>query len=203
VICVGECPRPGCSGFTWQVECHTSRKSVPILSTREKGSRHRNIPSLHVMECRSIILTTLVVSALLAAACPSQFVPAPQFLIIQPEGRIPDTFATYPQVEEINHSLKPQLDSILHTDFFGYYRLNLYEATCPVSWGDSFPMCGNRACAVNTLDEVPSTPPPPTRRVLRSGTNPRDLAGRDTREGFRSDCNAPVRLTARVVGGAE
>jgi hypothetical protein len=47
------------------------------------------------------------------------------------------------------------LTDILHnTDFFGYYRLNLYEAQCPVSWGDAFPMCGNRACAVDTLDEV-------------------------------------------------
>jgi hypothetical protein len=50
--------------------------------------------------------------------------------------------------------LNPKLNDILHNDFFGYYRLNLYEASCPVSWGDAFPMCGNRACAVDTLEEV-------------------------------------------------
>lgn len=75
--------------------------------------------------------------------------------LFQPQGKITDTFASYEQVEEINHSLNPLLTDILHnTDFFGYYRLNLYEAQCPVSWGDSFPMCGNRACAVDTLEEV-------------------------------------------------
>ena len=73
----------------------------------------------------------------------------------QPQGKITDTFASYEQVEEINHQLKPVLTDILHnTDFFGYYRLNLYEAQCPVTWGDAFPMCGNRACAVDTLEEV-------------------------------------------------
>jgi ERO1-like protein beta len=73
---------------------------------------------------------------------------------LKPRGKIADTFASYEQVEEINHSLNPQLNEILKTDYFGYYRLNLYEAQCPVSWGDAFPMCGNRACAVDTLEEV-------------------------------------------------
>lgn len=58
-------------------------------------------------------------------------------------------------MEEINRLLNPQLNELLHkTDYFGYYRLNLYEAQCPVSWGNAFPMCGNRACAVDTLEEV-------------------------------------------------
>jgi len=51
--------------------------------------------------------------------------------------------------------LNPVLTDILHnTDFFGYYRLNLFEAQCPVNWGTNLPMCGNRACAVDTLEEV-------------------------------------------------
>ena len=76
----------------------------------------------------------------------------------QTSGKIADTFASFGQVEEINHALHPVLDDILHnTDFFGYYRLNLYEAQCPLSWGQEFPMCGNRACAVEPLKEV-STP---------------------------------------------
>lgn len=46
-----------------------------------------------------------------------------------------------------------------HTsDFFSYYRLNLYNKECPF-WSDEESMCGNIACAVNTIEdeaEIPS-----------------------------------------------
>jgi ERO1-like protein beta len=80
-------------------------------------------------------------------------------LLTSKRGKVADTFASYEQVEEINRVLNPVLTDILHnTDFFGYYRLNLFEAQCPRNWGDNLPLCGNRACAVSTLEEVPSFP---------------------------------------------
>jgi len=95
-------------------------------------------------------------SPLLLLAIVSETVVSQQTIEIwQPNGAIADTFASYEQVEEINHSLNSKLNDLLHnTDFFGYYRLDLYGGKCPVSWNDAFPMCGNRACAVDTLNEV-------------------------------------------------
>ena len=44
------------------------------------------------------------------------------------------------------------------TDFFAYYRLNLYNRKCPY-WGDEHAFCGNIACAVSTLDDEKDIPP--------------------------------------------
>lgn len=71
---------------------------------------------------------------------------------ISPKAIVSDACASYATLDEINRELKPALEDLTHnTDFFAYYRLNLYNE-CPF-WSDSNGMCGNIACAVNTLDE--------------------------------------------------
>jgi len=44
------------------------------------------------------------------------------------------------------------------TDYFSYYRLDLYGRTCPF-WPDNDGMCANIACAVNTIDNEEDIPP--------------------------------------------
>ncbi|KAK5241448.1 endoplasmic oxidoreductin-1, partial [Cryomyces antarcticus] len=43
------------------------------------------------------------------------------------------------------------------SDFFSYYRLNLYDKECPF-WSDEGGLCGNIACAVNTLENEEDIP---------------------------------------------
>jgi hypothetical protein len=58
----------------------------------------------------------------------------------------------------LNRNVKPALDDLTQTtDFFSYYRLNLFSKTCPF-WSDENGMCGNIACAVETLDNEEDIP---------------------------------------------
>jgi len=43
------------------------------------------------------------------------------------------------------------------SDFFSYYRLNLYDKVCPF-WSDEGGLCGNIACAVNTIENEEDIP---------------------------------------------
>ncbi|GAO51238.1 hypothetical protein G7K_5346-t1 [Saitoella complicata NRRL Y-17804] len=76
-----------------------------------------------------------------------------------PKGEIPDACgASFTSVDTVNTNIAPLIhDLTTHTDFFGYYRLNLYEAKCP--WiSDHNALCGNRACAVETIDDEDDVP---------------------------------------------
>lgn len=54
--------------------------------------------------------------------------------------------------------MKPAVDNLVRTtDFFSHYRLNLFHKTCPF-WNDEDGMCGNIACAVETLDNEEDIP---------------------------------------------
>ncbi|KAK9354571.1 endoplasmic reticulum Oxidoreductin 1-domain-containing protein [Lipomyces doorenjongii] len=56
-----------------------------------------------------------------------------------------------------SQKLRPLLqDIVTNTDFFKYYRLDLYGRPCPF-WADEG-MCGNRACAVDTIDDEDHLP---------------------------------------------
>lgn len=75
---------------------------------------------------------------------------------ISPKAIVSDACASYSTLDNLNRELRPALfDITKRTDFFAYYRLNLYNE-CPF-WSDANAMCGNSACAVNTLqeDDVP------------------------------------------------
>lgn len=69
-----------------------------------------------------------------------------------------DACASYSTLDDLNRKLRPALTDITqNTDFFAYYRLNLFGKECPF-WDDSNGMCGNIACAVNTLDNEEEIP---------------------------------------------
>jgi len=54
--------------------------------------------------------------------------------------------------------VKPAIDDLTRTtDFFSHYRLNLFNKKCPF-WNDENGMCGNIACAVQTLDNEEDIP---------------------------------------------
>lgn len=77
---------------------------------------------------------------------------------ISPKAIVSDACASYSTLDELNRELQPSLNDITQkTDFFSYYRLNLFGKECPF-WNDENGMCGNIACAVNTLDNEEDIP---------------------------------------------
>ncbi|KAL3422140.1 endoplasmic Reticulum Oxidoreductin 1 [Phlyctema vagabunda] len=77
---------------------------------------------------------------------------SPDVCAISPKSIVSDACASYSTLDGLNRELKPALEDLTkRTDFFAYYRLNLYNE-CPF-WSDANGMCGNIACAVNTLNE--------------------------------------------------
>jgi ERO1-like protein beta len=80
------------------------------------------------------------------------------FSQISPKAIVSDACASYSTLDDLNRDLKPALVDITQkTDFFSYYRLNLFGKECPF-WDDQNSMCGNIACAVNTLDNEEDIP---------------------------------------------
>jgi ERO1-like protein beta len=77
---------------------------------------------------------------------------------INPKAVVSDACASYSTIDQLNDNLQPALTSLTQTtDFFAYYRLNLFNKECPF-WNDENGMCGNIACAVNTLDNEDDIP---------------------------------------------
>ncbi|KAI2614847.1 endoplasmic oxidoreductin [Hypoxylon sp. NC1633] len=77
---------------------------------------------------------------------------------ISPRAIVSDACASYSTLEKLNRRIKPVLDDLTkETDFFSYYRLNLFHKKCPF-WNDESAMCGNIACAVNTIDNEDDIP---------------------------------------------
>lgn len=80
------------------------------------------------------------------------------FYQISPRAIVSDACASYSTLDGLNEELRPALlDLTSNTDFFSYYRLNLFGRECPF-WSDENSMCGNIACAVNTLDNEEDIP---------------------------------------------
>ena len=79
---------------------------------------------------------------------------------IDPRSIVSDACASYTTLDNLNKDLAPSLESITKdTDFFAYYRLNLYEQKCPVrAWDDETGTCGNIACKVDTLEDEKDIP---------------------------------------------
>jgi len=77
---------------------------------------------------------------------------------ISPKAIVSDACASYSTLEKLNRKVKPAVDDLTKTtDFFAYYRLNLFNKVCPF-WNDENGMCGNIACAVQTLDNEEDIP---------------------------------------------
>ncbi len=79
---------------------------------------------------------------------------------IEPTAIVSDACASYLTLDTLNDALAPSLKAITQeTDFFAYYRLNLYDQQCPIkAWDDETGTCGNIACAVNTLEDEKDIP---------------------------------------------
>jgi hypothetical protein len=81
------------------------------------------------------------------------------FLQIDPKATVSDACASYSTLDHLNERIAPLIQSLTQeTDFFSYYRLNLFNRQCPF-WTDDSGMCGNVACAVNTLESEDDIPP--------------------------------------------
>lgn len=77
---------------------------------------------------------------------------------LEPGAIVSDACASYSTLEQLNEAIHPYLHSITQdTDFFSHYRLSLYSKKCPF-WDDENGICGNVACAVNTLDNEEDIP---------------------------------------------
>lgn len=78
---------------------------------------------------------------------------------IDPGATVSDACVSYATVDNLNDEVYSLLHSITQdTDFFSYYRVNLFNTECPF-WADSESMCGNIACSVNTIDSEEDVPP--------------------------------------------
>ncbi|KAF2403925.1 endoplasmic oxidoreductin [Trichodelitschia bisporula] len=76
----------------------------------------------------------------------------------EPNSIVTDACASYSTLDTLNTALHPYVHSLTQdTDFFSHYRLNLFSKKCPF-WSDDNGMCGNIACAVNTLDNEEDIP---------------------------------------------
>lgn len=118
------------------------------------------------MRSMSPILYNIVVSLCLTAgslaATPSQyyslFSNENETFQISPRAIVSDACASFSTLERLNRKVKPAVDELTkETDFFSYYRLNLFNKKCPF-WNDENAMCGNIACAVNTIDSEEDIP---------------------------------------------
>ncbi|PGH12738.1 hypothetical protein AJ79_04099 [Helicocarpus griseus UAMH5409] len=83
----------------------------------------------------------------------------PSACAIDPKATVTDACASFSTLDSVNEKISPLVEAITHdTDFFSYYRLNLFNKQCHF-WSDDSGMCGNIACAVNTLDSEEDIPP--------------------------------------------
>lgn len=79
---------------------------------------------------------------------------------INPKAIVSDACASFSTLDSLNKALSPPLKALTQsTDFFAYYRLNLYDKSCPVrAWDDDTGTCGNIACKVDTLEDEKDIP---------------------------------------------
>lgn len=77
---------------------------------------------------------------------------------LSPGAQVSDACASYADLDALNAQLAPSVrDLANNTDFFSYYRLNLFNKVCPF-WNDENSLCGNIACAVTTLENEKDVP---------------------------------------------
>ncbi|KAH0608189.1 uncharacterized protein H6S33_002241 [Morchella sextelata] len=128
-------------------------------------------------------------AALLSSTLIEAAAPPPSVCNNSPSELVPDGCASYDTIERLNKKLNPLLKEITHdTDYFSYYRLDLFGRTCPF-WDDEG-MCGNIACAVTTIDDEKDIPeiwraeelgklagPKASHPVSREPTEPSPLKG--------------------------
>lgn len=120
-----------------------------LLGTSHANENHPvdfKAASSHVCAVRQAILRRLI-----------RNLTSPQ---INPKAIVSDACASFSTLDSLNIDLTPSLKAITQsTDFFAYYRLNLYDRVCPVrAWDDETGTCGNIACKVDTLEDEKDIP---------------------------------------------
>lgn len=81
----------------------------------------------------------------------------PNECVIRPQTIVRDACVSFSELEQLNSDISPALKDLTRADFFAYYRLNLFNKECPF-WNDESSTCGNRACAVDTIDDPSKIP---------------------------------------------
>ncbi|KAK5131400.1 hypothetical protein LTR08_000936 [Meristemomyces frigidus] len=77
---------------------------------------------------------------------------------LEPKAKVSDACASYADLDTLNTKLHPYVRNLANnTDFFSYYRLNLFNKECPF-WNDENGLCGNIACAVTTVENQEDVP---------------------------------------------
>lgn len=66
--------------------------------------------------------------------------------------------ATFRQIDDINLNIRPIIEELVKTDYFRYYKVDLSEELCPYV-DETLGMCGNRACAVEPVENEDQIPP--------------------------------------------
>ncbi|KAM0329379.1 hypothetical protein ACHAQA_004686 [Verticillium albo-atrum] len=106
----------------------------------------------------AVLLATLLALSATPRGADLVFVSNRASYQISPKAIVSDACASYSTLDKLNFNVKPLLDDLTTTtDFFSHYRLNLFNKKCPF-WNDENGMCGNIACAVETLDDEADIP---------------------------------------------
>ncbi|KAL0935238.1 endoplasmic oxidoreductin-1 [Colletotrichum truncatum] len=104
------------------------------------------------------VFLPLLTTCSLAAGSSHRFSLSNTSYQISPKAIVSDACASYSTLDRLNAKVKPLVDDLTKsTDFFSHYRLNLFHKKCPF-WNDENGMCGNIACAVETLDNEEDIP---------------------------------------------
>ncbi|QIW95670.1 hypothetical protein AMS68_001188 [Peltaster fructicola] len=83
---------------------------------------------------------------------------SPDVCAFEPNAKVSDACASYTDLDTLNNRLNPYIRNLANnTDFFSYYRLNLYNKKCPF-WDDESGTCGNSACAVRKVENEEDIP---------------------------------------------
>jgi ERO1-like protein beta len=76
----------------------------------------------------------------------------------EPKARVSDACASYAELDSLNDRVHPYVRNLAkNTDFFSYYRLNLFNQQCQF-FGSDEGLCGNIACSVTTLENEEDIP---------------------------------------------
>lgn len=76
----------------------------------------------------------------------------------EPQARVSDACASYADLDTLNDRVHTYVRNLAkNTDFFAYYRLNLFNQECPF-FGNDEGLCGNIACSVTTLEKEEDIP---------------------------------------------
>lgn len=104
----------------------------------------------------------------------------------------PTCDVTFEEINDINSKIRDNLVSLVHTDFFKYFKLHLYKQ-CPF-WNQNNGFCVNRACAVDVVEDWDSLPPYWQPEVLGGLQENETLADDDERN---DDCTFLDALCAK------